>query len=278
MRENTPSKTAYRVALRRAAHQVLDHPLVFEDPVALPILGANAEELVRGTRETSTSRHMRAFMAVRSRFAEDELAAAIRSGATQYVILGAGLDTYGYRNSAGVRVFEVDFPATQEWKRGLLAEAGIPVPESLTFVPADFEHQTLRDALARTIFDPRAMTFFSWLGVTPYLTLEAMTATLGVVAAMPPGSGVAFDYAVERSALKWMERLALDALAARVAAAGEPFRLFFTPEELARTLRRIGFTSLEDLDRHEINRRYFQNRTDGLTIAGGLGRLMSAKV
>jgi methyltransferase (TIGR00027 family) len=278
MRENTPSKTAYRVALRRAAHQLLDHPRIFEDPVALPILGPNAGDLVRNMPESATSRHMRAFMAVRSRFAEDELASAIGRGAVQYVILGAGLDTYGYRNSAGVRVFEVDFPATQEWKRGLLAAAGIPIPESLTFVPADFEHQTLHDALSRTAFDPHAMTFFSWLGVTPYLTLEAMTATLAVVAGMPAGSGVVFDYAVERSALRWMERLALDALAARVAAAGEPFRLFFTPEELARMLRRIGFTSLEDLDRHEINRRYFEHRSDGLAIAGGLGRLMSAKV
>jgi methyltransferase (TIGR00027 family) len=278
MRENTPSKTAYRVAVRRAAHQLLDYPPVFDDPVALPILGPNAEDVVRNTPETSTSRHMRAFMAVRSRFAEDELAAAIRRGAIQYVILGAGLDTYGYRNSAGVRVYEVDYPATQEWKHGLLAAAGIPVPDNLTFVPADFEHQTLDYALARTGFDWKAMTFFSWLGVTPYLTLAAMTATLHLVAAMPAGSGVAFDYAVERSSLNPRERLALDALAARVAAAGEPFRLFFTPEVLARILRQIGFTWLEDLDRHIINLRYFQNRTDGLSIAGGLARLMSARV
>ncbi len=277
MRDNAPSRTAWRVALRRAAHQLLDRPLIFEDPVALAILGPDAEPHVRSDPETASSRHMRAFLAARSRFAEDELAAAVRSGASQYVILGAGLDTYGYRNPAGVRVFEVDYPATQEWKRSLLAAGGIPIPESLTFVPADFEHQTLDQALAQTSFDPKVMTFFSWLGVTPYLTLEAMTATLRVVAAMPAGSGVAFDYTVERSSLKRMERAALDGLAARVAASGEPFRLSFAPEELAATLRRIGFTLLEDLDRNGINQRYFQNRADGLSIAGGLARLMSAK-
>src|SRR4029077_12503452 len=145
MREDRPSKTAFRVALRRAAHQILDDPKVFADPLALSIVGASAEELRSNPNSQSgIARGMRAFMAVRSRYAEDGLAAAFRDGTRQYVVLGAGLDTFAYRNPyPGLRVFEVDFPSTQAWKRGRLEAEKIPIPESMTFAPIDFESQTL---------------------------------------------------------------------------------------------------------------------------------------
>ncbi len=217
-------------------------------------------------------------MAVRSRFAEDELANSVGSGITQYVVLGAGLDTFACRNPyTGLRVFEVDHPATQQWKREQLQAAGIAIPSYAVFVPIDFERETLGDALERSGFRMDHPAFFSWLGVVPYLSERAFEDTLNFIAAMPKPSGVVFDYGVARSALSWRERLVLDALAARVAAAGEPFRLFFEPEQLAAQLRRSGFNHIEDLGSAEINRRYFSGRADGLELKSNLGRLLSAR-
>ena len=120
---------------------------------------------------------------------------AVAHGVRQYVVLGAGLDTFAYRNPfTELRVFEVDFPATQEWKREMLAEALIPLPASLTFVPLDFEHKILGDGLDEAGFDTGAPAFFGWLGVVPYLTLNAFRATLNMIACLPAGSGVTFDY------------------------------------------------------------------------------------
>jgi methyltransferase (TIGR00027 family) len=275
-----PSRTALRVAIRRAAHQLLDCPLILNDPLAVRIIGSEeASKLPRDSKlEDLAARGMRAFMAVRSRFAEDELAAAVAGGTKQYVVLGAGLDTFAFRNPhPGLRVFEVDHPATQQWKRELLQTAGIEIPEETVFVPVDFERETLSTGLERTGFRVDVPAFFSWLGVVPYLSERAFEDTLNFIAALPKPSGVVFDYGVARSALSWRERFILDALAARVAAAGEPFRLFFEPEQLAAQLQRIGFSHREDLGSNEINRRYFSGRTDGLQLKSNLGRLLSAR-
>jgi methyltransferase (TIGR00027 family) len=198
--------------------------------------------------ETGASRNIRAFIAARGRYAEDELTAAIARGATQYVVLGAGLDTYAYRNAhASLRVFEVDHPATQAWKRKQRDDAGIAVPSSLTFVPTDFEQQPLSSALENSGFQTGEVSFFSWLGVTPYLTAEAALATLAFIGTLPAGSGVVFDYAEERSSLDGVEQMAMDALASRVARAGEPFRFFLDPRALNRMLKNAGFHEVEDL-------------------------------
>lgn len=147
MHENGASRTAIRVAARRAAHRILDRPPVFEDPLALAVVGAEAA--AKAASETSPA-SLRAFLAARSRFAEDELARAVERGVRQYVVLGAGLDTLAYRNphaALGLRVFEVDHPATQEWKRGRLRAAGIEIPGETVFVAVDFERQSLAEAL-----------------------------------------------------------------------------------------------------------------------------------
>jgi methyltransferase (TIGR00027 family) len=160
------------------------------DPVAVPLLGPHF---------TFDPEHemSRAFMAARSRFAEDKLADAVAAGATQYAVLGAGLDTFAFRNPfPNLRVFEVDFPATQEWKRALVAETAIPMPHSLTFVPLDFEHKTLPAGLAEAGFNLGARGFFGWLGVVPYLTSNGFRATLQAIAQLPAGSAVCFDYAL----------------------------------------------------------------------------------
>jgi methyltransferase (TIGR00027 family) len=284
MRDARPSATAYRVAIRRAAHQVLDNPKVLDDPIALRIVGREAAGPLRDGSDDQQGRFaraVRAFMVARSRYAEDELALAIARGATQYVILGAGLDTFAYRNpyaAGALRVFEVDHPATQEWKRGRLAAAGIATPESVTYAPVDFEKQALPEELARAGFKTDAITFFSWLGVTMYLEPAAIKATLGYVASTPHGGGVVFDYAVPRSSLGWMGRIALDAMSRRVARSGEPFRTFFDPRELAAQMRAMGFTSIEDFGKDEINARYFKDRADGLRVGGSLGRVMAARL
>lgn len=280
--DGAPSLTAQRVAMRRAAHQLFDSPRVFDDPLALAILGEEpAAKLKAGqdTHEMRGSHHIRAFMAARSRYAEDELAQAIARGATQYVVLGAGLDTYAYRNAhPRLRVFEVDHPATQAWKGKQLEAAGIAIPSSLIFVPTDFEEQSLGAVLENFGFQTREISFFSWLGVTPYLTAEAAMAALAFIGSLPAGSGVVFDYAVERSSLDSVEQMAMDALASRVASVGEPFRLFLNPRALYRMLKAAGFDQIEDLGPAEIDERYFAGRADGLRVAAGLAHLVNARV
>jgi len=277
MKTGKASKTALRVAIRRAAHQVIDQPRVLDDPIAVRLLGPGfARDMERAMHPVA--RDFRAFMAARSRYAEGRLAEAVSNGVTQYVVLGAGLDTFAYRNPfSSLRVFEVDFPATQEWKRAMLSEAGIAVPASLTFVPLDFEHKALGEGLAEAGFEKGKAAFFGWLGVVPYLTLEAFRATLDAVAQLPVGTGISFDYAVDRETLGPLGRKAFDALAGRVAAAGEPFRLFFTPETLESELRRAGFQRIEQVDSDRLNELYFTGRADGLKLSAlGLGMLATA--
>lgn len=270
-----PSRTAQRVALRRATHQLLDDPRVFDDPLAVAIAG-QAE--ASSSAHEPYSRALRAFIAVRSRYAEDQLAAAMERGVRQYVVLGTGLDSFAYRNpwrDAGLHVFEVDHPATQEWKRAQLQSAGIAIPKEMTFAAVDFERQSLEHGLLQTGFEKQRPAFFSWLGVTPYLSRPAFDATIEFIVKMPSGSGVVFDYAMERSLLNPSQQLALDELAARVARAGEPFQLFFHPAALAADLTLLGFGAIEDLAGDQINARYFAGRSDGLAVSGG-GHLLGA--
>jgi len=279
MQTGRASRTALRVAQRRAIHQVLDQPCVLTDPIAIPLLGSEFRYDPSGEMHPF-ARAFRAFMAARTRYAEDRLAARVALGVTQYVILGAGLDTFAYRNPfPQLRVFEVDFPATQEWKRALLAAAAIAVPANLTFVPLDLEHMTLADGLAGAGFDSSKPAFFGWLGVVPYLTLPAFRATLETIAALPAGTAVSFDYGVSPHSLSVLHRMAFHALARRVAKAGEPFRLLFTPEELDGEFVRAGLSRSEQLGGAELNQLYFAHRSDGLELpTPGLGRLATAWV
>jgi methyltransferase (TIGR00027 family) len=281
MQEGQFSRTAERVAIRRAAHQLLDDPKVLDDPLALRIIGEEAAQALRSSpRENHDfSRAFRAFMAVRSRYAEDQLAQAVSNGVKQCVVLGAGLDTFACRNPhLDLHVFEVDHPATQAWKRGQLQAAGIVIPPTLTFVPVNFEQQILADELRQAGFRDSEPVFFSWLGVTPYLTHAAFITTLSFIARMPSGSGVVFDFAIDRKLLNPGQRIAAAALGRRVAAAGEPFQLFLDPSALQEELKGLGFRRTEFLDREHLNARYFKDRTDGLRVRGGLGHLMGAWV
>lgn len=284
MKEDRPSKTAQRVAMRRAAHQLLDDPKVFDDPVALRIIGREIALALqadpRQYESTPLSPYLRAFVAARSRCAEDELALAVLRGVRQYVILGAGLDTFAYRNphpQGVLHVFEVDHPTTQTWKRTRMDEVGIALPDNLTFAPVDFETQTIEEGLRAAGYDPGKCTFFSWLGVTEYLTIEAVMATLRFIASALMGSEIVFDYMLSPSLLTPAQRSRFDAFAQRVASAGEPWQAFFDPGLLIRDLRAMGFGYVEDNGPEEINARYFKDRRDGLRV-GSLSHLMKAEV
>ncbi len=280
--EAQPSRTALRVALRRAAHQIVDaSPLVFPDPFAVTILGADAAEELRRTPRAARkpfSAALRSWMVARARFAEDVLAEfAGRSEALQYLVLGAGLDTFSLRNPyPHVQVFEVDHPSTQAWKRERLANAGMVLPPSARLVPVDFERESLEEQLLGDSFDLNLRTVTAWLGVVPYLTPAAFRATCRVLGNFAPGSHIVFDYSQPRAVLPPVEQLMHDSLAARVAQAGEPFQLFFTPSALAKELKRHGLMVVKDLGSQELNALYFAGRTDGLGLRGTAGRLCHA--
>jgi methyltransferase (TIGR00027 family) len=248
MENGGPSRTALVTAYARAYHQIVDQPQIFTDPLAARLLGHAAEELPAATDRLGsvvTERPRRLFFATRARFAEDAVAAAVTAGVRQVVILGAGLDTFAYRNPhRDLRVFEVDHPATQAWKRERLATTGIECPETVTYVPVDFETQTRAAELESAGFSRTAPAVFVWLGVVYYLTPDAANATLAYIAGQAQPVEVVFDYL--RSATTDAERAYQRARAERLAAVGEPVFSYFTPDGIADQLRALGFTGVED--------------------------------
>jgi methyltransferase (TIGR00027 family) len=297
MEEERPSATAIANAMTRAAHLLLDDdPKIFADTLALRLSGvgdeaalrANLNTLVEEIARSSTLdfaqalfREFRALQALRSRYTEDKLEKALQQGISQYVILGAGLDSFAYRRqdlSGGVRVFELDYPATQHWKRERLRELHIALPSNLTFIPIDFEKQTLAEALQAGGYRPEEPAFFSWLGVTRYLTEETVFKTLRAVAAMSaPGSVLVLDYSLPDSLLDEEGRRFLAVLRAFGTAHGEPWQSLFEPATLAARVKEAGFAEVWDFGPEQANTRYFAGRTDGLRVPQ-VARLMRARV
>jgi methyltransferase (TIGR00027 family) len=273
MQPGQPSRTALGAATHRALHQLLDRGYIFADPLAVRILGMDAGAIDHEAESEPSRRRLRMFIAVRARFAEDAITDAVAHGVRQLVVLGAGLDTYAYRSSFGERlhIFEVDHPATQAWKRRRLTEANISLPRALTFVPVDLERETLGEGLAVTGFDRAQPTFFTWLGVVPYLTESAVFATLGFIASLPGGAHVVFDYRNPMSAGPDRDPHggAREALAARVAALGEAFRSEFETGALHAKLAALGLSEIEDLGPRAIAERYFPHRVESSHDRGG---------
>ncbi|KVK94744.1 hypothetical protein WJ47_32705 [Burkholderia ubonensis] len=274
-----PKPSAQRVATLRAAHQLLDDPLILEDRIALKILGGANEAAVRsnpGHYDDPLSKGLRMSVVVRSRYAEDEWRKAARHDVSQYVILGAGLDTYAYReNHQARRIFEVDLPATQQWKRECLSAADIEIPASLTYVPMDFEHDTLARALSEAGFRKDEPAFFSWLGVSVYLEEEAILETLRFIASCAAGSAVVFDYVVTPSLLAPMEQLGMELVRAKVSGSGEAWKSYFDPTSLADKIRSLGFSEANNVSPESLNDIYLTGRKDGFRM-GGSSRLMHA--
>lgn len=254
--------------------------MILPDPFAIRLLGPHTAELDRTPRwpDRPHSSSLRAWIVARSRFAEEVLCRAVADfGVTQYLLLGAGLDTFALRNPCpNLHVFEVDHPSTQAWKQQLLAASQLSLdPRHTTFVPVDFESDQLIHALARAGFDPALPTQISWLGVVPYLTFAAFRSTVEFFQTLSQGSGLVLDYIQPRGVLPKIEQREFDSLASRVALSGEPFQLMLSRTEVYDQLGTVS--GFEDLGRDDLNALYFQSRTDELQIVRSAARLLSAR-
>jgi methyltransferase (TIGR00027 family) len=269
MEQGSPSRTALGAAMHRAVHQTLEGGVIFADPYALKILDDEARANLPAIAADPAHRPMRLFIAARSRFSEEAMAACVARGVRQVVILGAGLDTFALRNPhAGVTVYEIDYPATQAWKRERLAQTGVALPPSLTFAPIDFERQSLSEGLSASGFRVDEPAFFQWLGVTPYLTREAIVSTLDFVAGMA-GSEIVFEYGEPFENYPPAMRANLTAIAARAAAIGEPWLSLFNPPDMAALLRERAFATFDDVTRAELAARYYGELGQGLLSGPG---------
>ena len=265
------------VTIWRAAHQLIEKPLIFEDPIALRILGDAQQDIITNLdkHRDLLSTAMRIAIAVRSRFAEDESA---RSDASQYVILGAGLDTYAYRSQQlSKTVFEIDHPDVQLIKQQLLSQNNIHPTIDLHYVGCDFEQDDLSECLAEAGFDKNKKTFFYWLGVVPYLTEKSIIETLKFISSCAPGSKLVFDYIVEPKMLNEMENAVLQMLGAQLAAGGEPLKSFYSPERIRELLLVKGFKQVNDVDADYLNKAYLSG--DEYPVKHGrVTRMVAAKV
>ena len=260
--DRTPSRTAAGVAWLRAAHQVVDaEPRILGDPIAPLLLGDAGRRALQTRRAelfTPGALALRARVLLRSRYAEDELADAVGRGLLQFVILGAGLDTFAYRQPAwagSLRIFEVDQPASQLTKRNRLADAGLVIPANLTFCAIDFETEPLLDGLIRSGVAPNDPTFFSWLGVSMYLTRDAVGAVFRAVGSFPPSTELVFTFAQPQHSD------GAGSVADRAAELGEPWLSYFEPAELEQELHDAGFSAVRFVTAVDAAR-YFAGRTD----------------
>src|SRR3978361_1253339 len=264
MQSGVPSHTARGAAAYRALHQTLDGGSIFRDPFSVRILDDESRARLDQIAADPLLRPMRLFIAARSVFSEESLAACIDRGVRQVVVLGAGLDTASLRNGyQGVRMFEVDYPATQAWKRERLREAGLAIPSSLTFPPTDSERQSLANGLAAAGFRADQPAFFQWLGVVPYLTRDAVSMTLDFIAGVP-ASEVVFDYAEPLENYPADRRPVFKAIAEAAAARGEPWLSFFDPAEITAMLRNKGFEIVEDLGVAALSERFYGDLQQGI--------------
>jgi methyltransferase (TIGR00027 family) len=271
MRYGQPSQTARGAAAYRAIHQTLGGGAIFKDPFAARILDEQTAASLNEMAADESLRPMRLFIAARSRVSEDTMATCVAGGVRQVVVLGAGLDTFSLRNpfaNLGVRVFEVDYAATQIWKRERIKAAGLVEPQSLIFAPIDFERERLSEGLTRVGFRPSQPAFFQWLGVVPYLTKEAVASTLKYLSKVPQAA-VVFDYAEPFQNYPAERRANVIAIAERAAARSEPWLSLFDPVELFELLCWEDFKIVEDLGLPEIAKRFYGDLGRDIRIGAG---------
>jgi len=271
MPESQVRNTGSIPAVFRAAHQILDaHPKILDDPVAIGLVEGSSEAEIRAQTaklQQPFQRLARALFVLRSRFTEDQLAEAVKMGVGQYVLLGAGLDTFAYRQPAWattLQIIEVDQPASQAFKRHCLGHAGVAIPGNVAFCPLDFEHTTLQEGLNSVAFDRQVPTFFSWLGVTQYLTSAAIEATLQCVLTLPAASGITFTFVLPNALLESDDLQVAMYYAPLAASMGAPWITRFEPQPLRQWLLDLGFSAVFHLPPAEATARYFVGRHDGL--------------
>jgi methyltransferase (TIGR00027 family) len=258
MKPTEPSRTALMIARQRAAHQVLDHGSILDDPLAMKILREDEKDVLQFANKHPLASIGRLITAARSRIAEDALSRAVERGIRQIVILGAGLDTFALRNphsARQIRLYEVDHPATQAWKRQLLDEAQIALPPWLIFVPVDFERDELGENLVTAGFQPNSPAFFTWLGVVPYLTEDAIGRTLDYMSSIP-SSEVVFDYMEAPEASSEEVRQLETERTEQLKKMDERSVSRFEPAGMAALLRSHGFCAIEDINFQEIASRF----------------------
>ncbi|MFH1035213.1 MAG: class I SAM-dependent methyltransferase [Pseudomonadota bacterium] len=296
MQDDQFSRTSLATAFFRAHHTEQEGEPIFADPLARRLIGEEAyaklaahfsQALAQFAPEraaqcpdpaSALDLSMRlmgapAVVLCRTRFAEERLELAMARGVRQYVILGAGMDTFAWRRpdllAAGLSVLEIDHPATQAFKRQRLEAAGMAIPAGLHFLPVDLSRQGLAEALADSAFDPRTPAVVCWLGVTYYLTRQEVLATLGAIARVAAiGSEAVFDYADAQAQLSQGDAKRRQMLRDRVSRVGEPMRGGLDSASLATDLAGLGLRLEEDWDHEEIKRRYLAGRPDGMRIGG----------
>jgi methyltransferase (TIGR00027 family) len=267
-----PDGTAVRVAMWRAMHvQVDPPPHVLADEIGLQLAAPAGDWRERGDMHPQGTSRFRAGIVARARFVEDLVAEQAGRGVGQYVILGAGLDTFAQRRpeiASGLRVFEVDQPGPQAWKRQRLAELGYGVPDWLRLVPVDFEAGgSWRDQLAAAGFDPGQPAVVASAGVSMYLTRDANAATLRQIALPAPGSTLVMTFQLPLDLLEPEDRPGRQAAENGARASGTPFLSFFTPPEMLALARDAGFRDARHVSADALNERYFAGRADGLRMA-----------
>lgn len=274
MKNGPASFSALTAAAARAAHLIVDEqPYIFADNLASVLLADLADELTGYHRAHGTHVVLagaRTQVTCRSRYTERRLAGAVGRGITQYVLLGAGLDSFAYRSAlAGrLRVFEVDHPATLEFKRRALAAAGIAVPAQVSFVPADLAADDLGGRLADAGFDPGAPALVAWLGVAMYLTRQAIARTAGVVGRWAPGTELIADYLLPDEMSDEAGREYATQVAASSAGRGEPWLSRLAPEEMSCLLREQGFGQVRQVSQRDAVAARYWRRGDSLRPAG----------
>lgn len=261
MIEGEPSKTALEVAAGRAAHLRFDpEPRLLEDSLAEALLGPERSDLI--DRYSNDGPWVlienRLFLCLRARFVEDRLREAFARGVRQYVILGAGLDSFVFRQPFdGLQIFEIDHPSTQDWKRERLARLGWSLPANAQFVACDFERQTVSKALSETAFDPTQPSVVSWMGVVYYLAPETVDASLhDLLGVMAGGSELVLDSMRPWDELPPRYHALREAMAEYLSGAGEPQINRYREDEILETLRRAGFAEAFATPRAELTRRY----------------------
>jgi len=258
MKPNEPSRTALLVARQRAAHQLLDHGSILNDPFAMKILREDEKDVLQFAHVHPLASIGRLLAAARSRIAEEALSGAVERGIRQVVILGAGLDTFALRNphsARQIRIHEVDHPATQTWKRQRLAEAQLAIPPWLIFVPVDFERDDLGETLAGAGFQQNSPAFFTWLGVVPYLTQDAIGSTLDYMASIQH-SEVVFDYMEPTEAFSEEMRELVTERTKQLEKMDERWASRLEPAGIAAILHSHGFSDIEDINFQEIKSRF----------------------
>ena len=274
MEQPQRSRTVEIPAIMRALHQTVDdEPKILTDPIAPLLIGRDDDHRwLAPLLDHPFAKQWRAGFALRARYAEDCLAEGVRHGVKQYVILGAGLDTFAYRQpswSSSLRIYELDHPMTQGWKNDRLKVAAVAIPSNLTFVPIDFERVSISDALESAGFAFDARTLCSWMGVMQYLTPRALDATFQFVLSLPRSSQIVFSFILPPDAVSGVEAEALVIAAQRAAEVGEPWLTRLHASELRLKLRTMGFSQTIHLTPEEARERYFRNRHDGLTERRG---------